>query len=103
MADNAPKSPSFTPRRKWSIGFNVFLGTVAVFAILVAVNYLSSKYFPKRFYLSSQTRVELSPRTVGLLNSLTNQVQITIYYDKEEPLYGDIVGLLKEYQAHNRK
>jgi len=74
-----------------------------MFAILVGVNYISSHYFPKRIYLSSDTRVQLSPRTLSVLRSLTNDVDVTIYYNKEEPLYADIVNVLQEYQAHSRK
>ena len=103
MAHPSSPPPSFSPRRKWSIAFNVVLSTVVVFLILAGVNYVSSRYFFKRYYLSSQTRIELSPRTISLLKSLTNHVDVTIYYDKEEPLYGDIVSLLREYQAHTRQ
>ncbi|HEY2081958.1 MAG TPA: GldG family protein [Verrucomicrobiae bacterium] len=98
-----PLPPSFSPRRKWGIAFSVGFATVAVFLILLGVNYLSSQYFFKRFYLSTDTRVQLSPRTINVLKTLTNHVDVTIYYDKDDPLYGDIVSLLNEYQAHTRK
>jgi len=103
MATPTSPPPSFSPRRKWNIAFSVVFATIAVFAILVGVNYLSSRYFFKRFYLSSDTRVKLSPRTISVLKALTNQVEVTIYYDKDNPLYGDIVSLLREYQSHTRK
>lgn len=103
MANSTSPQPSFSPRRKWSIGFSVTVATLAVFLILAGVNYLSSQYFFKRFYLSRDTRVQLSPRTLGVLKSLTNQVDVTVYYDKNAPLYGEIVSLLNEYQAHTRK
>ena len=73
---------------------------VVVLALVVMVNYLSGHY-SQRFYLSTRAQVELSPRTINLLQSLTNRVHVTLYYDKEEPLYGDIAELLKEYQANN--
>lgn len=103
MAQPTSSPPSFSPRRKWSIAFNVTLATIAVFFTLAAINYLSSQWFFKRFYLSSGTAVKLSPRTIGLLDSLTNQVQAIIYYDKSDPLYSDIRELLREYQAHTHK
>ncbi len=103
MATTPSPQSSFSPRRKWTIAFNVTLATIAMFAILVGVNYLSSRYFYKRIYLSSDTRVQLSPRTLSVLKGLTNDVEITIYYNKEEPLYADIVNVLQEYQAHSRK
>jgi len=96
----SPK-PSFSRRRKWSIGLNVALGIVAAFALVVMANYLSGNYF-QRWYLSSRTHVELKPRTVNLLKSMTNQVQVILYYDTEhEDLYSSITDLLKEYRSLN--
>jgi hypothetical protein len=66
------------------------------------VNYLSGHY-SHRFYLGNRAQVELSSRTISLLHSLTNRILVTLYYDRDEPLYGDIAGLLKEYQANNPK
>jgi hypothetical protein len=103
MATPTPLPPSFSPRRKWGIAFSVGFATAAVFLILLGINYLSSQYFFKRFYLSTDTRVQLSPRTINVLKMLTNRVEVTVYYDKDDPLYGDIVSLLNEYQAHTRK
>jgi hypothetical protein len=98
-----PNKPSFSPRRRWSIGFNVGLAIVAVFALVVMVNYLNARHFTKRFFLSSNTRMELSPRTISLLRSMTNEVRVTLYYDKDEDLYGDVSQLLTEYQSANPK
>lgn len=93
--DSLPK-PTFSPFRKWTIGLNVGLVVLVVLSIVVMVNYLSQDYFT-RFHLSALTRHELSPLTVKLLKSMTNQVKVTIYYDKDEPLYETLAGLLKEY------
>ena len=103
MATTPSLPPSFSPSRKWGITFSVIFATLAVFLILIGLNYLSSQYFFKRYYLSQDTRVQLSSRTINVLKSLTNRVDVTVYYDKEDPLYGDIVSLLNEYQAHTRK
>ena len=103
MAQPTSSPPSFSPRRKWSIAVNVTLATIAVFLTLAAINYLSSQWFFKRVYLSSGTRAELSPRTISLLDSLTNNVQVIVYYDTTDPLYTDISELLKEYKAHTQK
>jgi ABC-2 type transport system permease protein len=103
MATSTSPQPSFSPRRKWTIAFNVTLITMAVFAILVGVNYLSSRYFHHRFYLSQDTSIKLSPRTLSVLKNLTNDVEVIVYYNKEEPVYADIINLLREYQAHSRR
>jgi ABC-type uncharacterized transport system len=101
----APSSkPSFSPGRKWSIGFSVAVMTVAAFAVVVMLNYLSGQIF-RRAYLSSNTRIELSTRTTSLLRALTNRVQVTVYCSKDDPsmrdVFGDLADLLKEYTAAN--
>jgi len=100
MATETPAKSSFSTARRWGIGFNVALGIFAALAVGVMANYLGGRYF-QRLYLSTRTRVELSPRTLNLLRSLTNQIQVTLYYDKDDLLYSDITKLLDEYNAHN--
>jgi len=100
MATHPKNQPSFSPGRRWKIGFDVVVRTVLVLAVVVMVNYLGG-LFPRRFYLSSQTRVELSPRTVSVLHSLTNHVNVTLYYDRQDDFYPTIVALLNEYHSVN--
>ena len=96
-----PKSqPSFSPGRRWKIGFDVVVRTALVLAVVVMVNYLGARFFG-RFYLSSQTRVQLAPQTLDLLKSLTNHVDVTLYYDKQDDFYPTIVALLNEYRSAN--
>jgi hypothetical protein len=94
--------PSFTPGRRWSIGFDVVLRTALVLAVLVMVNYLGAKFYG-RFYLSSQTRVQLSSRTLSVVHSITNQIVVTVYYDKTDDWYPSIIALLNEYRSANPK
>ncbi|MGA3162738.1 MAG: GldG family protein [Verrucomicrobiota bacterium] len=98
MATHPKPQPSFLPSRRWKIGFGVVVRTVLVLAVVVMVNYLGG-LFPRRFYLSSQTRVELSPRTVSVLHSLTNRITVTLYYDRQDDFYPTIVALLNEYRS----
>jgi hypothetical protein len=98
MPNGKPVKSSFSPGRKWGLGLNMVLGILAALALLVMANYLGGRHF-RRLHLSTRTRVELSTRTLSLLRSLTNQIQVTLYYDKDEPLYSDITDLLKEYRA----
>jgi hypothetical protein len=102
MPAESPLKPTFSRGRKWSIGFQVTLTVVMMLAIIVMVNYLSGHYF-KRFYLSTDTKIELSPRTRNFLKSLTNDVKVILYYDRQDALYTTIVALLKEYQNANPK
>jgi hypothetical protein len=100
MATEPQPRLSFSPRRKWSIGFDVFARTLVVLAVVIMVNYLGGQYF-QRFFLSSQTQIALSSRTVTVLQSVTNQVKVILYYDKEDPLYSTLLALLKEYRNVN--
>jgi hypothetical protein len=96
-----PKSqPSFSPGRRWKIGFDVAVRTALVLAVVVMVNYLGARFFG-RFYLSTQTRVQLAPQTLNLLKPLTNHVEVTLYYDKQDDFYPTIVALLNEYRSAN--
>ena len=65
--------PSFSRGSRWKIGLDLAARTVLVGAVLVMVNYLGAQFF-QRFYLSSQTRIQLSSRTASVLHSLTNRV-----------------------------
>jgi hypothetical protein len=103
MSDHPKSRPSFSPAFRWKIGCDVVLRTVLVLAVVVMVNYLGTKFFYHRFYLSSRTSVTLSPRTVNVLHSLTNRVAVTLYFDRQDEFYPDIVALLHEYQAADPK
>jgi hypothetical protein len=101
MPDPTPE-PSFTPQRKWTIGLNVGLLLLLVASVVLMVNYLSRDYF-HRFHWSRQSANVLSPRTVHFLNSLTNRVNVTIYYDREDPFYSTVRSLLDEYSYANSR
>jgi ABC-2 type transport system permease protein len=96
----AKSQPSFSPGRRWRIGFDVMVRTVLMLAVVVMANYLGAKFYG-RFYLSSQTRVQLSSRTLSVLHSLTNRVTVTVYYDKTDDWYPSIIALLNEYRSAN--
>jgi hypothetical protein len=106
MSDHPKSRPSFSSASRWKIGFDAVLRTVLVLAVLVMANYLAAK-FSLRFYLSLQTRVVLSSRTLAVLRSLTNHVDVTLYYDRKPDdrkpnFYPDVVTLLDEYRAANK-
>jgi ABC-type uncharacterized transport system involved in gliding motility auxiliary subunit len=102
MATDSKSQPSFSPGRRWKIGFDVVMRTALVLAVVVMVNYLSAHFFG-RFYLSSQTRIQLAPQTLNVLRLLTNHINVTLYYDTkdENNFYPDIVALLNEYRSVN--
>jgi len=101
MSDQPKSRPSFSTASRWRIGLDVVLRTVLVLAVAGMVNYLGVKFF-HRFYLSSQTRMALASRTLNVLQSMTNHVAVTLYYDRQAKFYPDIVALLDEYRAANK-
>ncbi|PWU08448.1 MAG: hypothetical protein C5B50_29650 [Verrucomicrobia bacterium] len=98
-ADPLPK-PSFSMGRKWGIALKTGLVLLVLLSVVVMVNYISRDYHT-RFHLSTRTQIELSPRTVGFLKSLTNQVRVTLYYDQRDEFYSTMADLLKEYWKVN--
>jgi hypothetical protein len=98
----SPLPPSYTPNRRWRIGADVVVRTLLVFAVVVMANYLGSRFFG-RVFLSPQTRVQLSSQSLALLHSLTNDVEVTVYYDKQNDYYPTIVSLLGEYRSANTR
>ena len=81
MARPSSPSASFSARRRWGIFFSVLVSIAAVVALFVMFNYLGARYF-LRFNWSPKTTPKLSPRTLGLLQSITNDIKVVIYYDK---------------------
>lgn len=97
--DPQPK-PSFSLARRLGIGLQVFFLIAVVLSVVVMVNYISRDYFV-RFHTSARTRIELSPLTHNLLRSLTNDVRITLYYDKKDPLFSTVSDLVQQYRLQN--
>ena len=94
--------PSFTPYRKWGMGLNMTLLVALVLAVVVMINYLGRQYF-LRIPVTARGKTPLSPLTLRFLGSLTNQIRVTVYYDKDEPLFELVTDLLNEYRLANRK
>jgi hypothetical protein len=103
MANASTNPPSFTTSRKWGTGFTVLVSLAAALAIVVMLNYISRSFFFYRGSLSTQTRVELSPQTLSLLKSVTNQVKVTLYYDRRDRMFSAIAELVNEYHLANPK
>src|SRR5579883_1547746 len=102
MASESSPTTSFSATRRWGIFFSVIISIVAVVALVAMANYLGARYF-LRFPLSRQTEVKLSPQTLFLLKSITNQVKVIIYYDKSDNLYTHVASWLDEYHLKNPK
>jgi gliding motility-associatede transport system auxiliary component len=101
MAAEPPAPHPWSPVDRWRIGANVFVSSLALLAVVVMVNYLSARHLRKRFHWGQSTVGELSPMTVRLLRSLTNNVKVVVFFNHDNPLYDPIVGLLREYALLN--
>ena len=101
MSNDAKSRPSFSPGSRWKIGLDAALRTALVLAVVVMLNYVGAKFY-HRYYLSQQTRVTLSSRTLTVLHSLTNRVSVTLYFDRKDEFYPDILALLDEYRTANK-
>lgn len=102
MSEDTNTTPSFSSGQRWMIFFSVITSIVAVVALVGMLNYLGGRYH-RRFVWSNQTGSELSPQTLAMLKTITNQVNAIIYYDRQDSLYGDVDELLKQYQFANPK
>ncbi|HVY72342.1 MAG TPA: GldG family protein, partial [Verrucomicrobiae bacterium] len=101
MARDPEENPTFQPARKWAFGFDTVVAIAALLAIVVMANYLASRHYWRRFW-TSETRYQLSPMTKGMLQSVTNQVNVTVLYDPQDAVYGAVTGLLNEYHNFNQ-
>ena len=94
--------PSFARIQRWKTGMDRMVRCLIVLATVVMVNVFASRYY-HRFYLSSQTHVALSSRSLAIANSITNQVTVTLYYDTQDSanFYSTLYALACEYHEAN--
>jgi hypothetical protein len=89
---------SFSPWRRLLIAGSTATATICVLALALMVNYLAHHYAP-RYHWGAANDYRLSPLTEVALQSLTNRVQVTVFFDREDPVYASVRALLREYTA----
>jgi hypothetical protein len=95
--------PSFSSGRRWLGVLNTAVSAAAALALVVMANYLASGHFV-RFHVSRDAPFKLSRQTKAVLESLTNEVRVTIFFDPKganQEIYGLTQALLTEYQNAN--
>src|SRR6266545_7976261 len=97
MANDSLHKPSFSATRKWAKALDVAASCAALLALVLMANYLASRHF-KRFQWMADERYRLSPMTLKLLQTRTNQIKVIVFFDPDEPLYASVKGLINEYQ-----
>jgi hypothetical protein len=97
MSDQPENSPpSFSAARKFGSGFSMLVGVAAFLAIVVMVNFLSTRHF-QRTTLSADRVPPLASVTLQVLAALTNDLNVTLFFDPEETLYAPILQSLRQY------
>ncbi len=89
-------TPSFSSARRFGTGFGVLVGVVAFVAIVLMVNFLGTRHFT-RGTLSVDRVPPLATVTLQVLGVLTNDLQVTLFFDPDETLYSHILLTLRQY------
>ncbi|HEY2573576.1 MAG TPA: Gldg family protein, partial [Verrucomicrobiaceae bacterium] len=99
--DSKPVSPR--PLRRWTIGLNVLLQLVLLFALFAIVNYASFRHYIRRD-LSPGRDYTLSEMTTNFLRKLSKDVTLTLVFTRDSDLIPDVRALLEEIRRakHNR-
>jgi hypothetical protein len=102
-----PPSKPRRIRRFW-IGVNVVRQILIMIAIVAMINYLGFNWY-QRWDLSRNHKYTLSSLTHNVLNSLTKDVAISVFFSPasrnlSSQLYDDVQNLLREYElaGHRR-
>ena len=93
-------SAGFSQGRRWLTTLNLLVATGAALALAVMCNYLAEGHY-RRFPWAEATSFKLSPLTLRLVRALTNDVKVTIFYQRKADVYTRICALLAEYQQAN--
>lgn len=96
MNPPAPSEPSFSTARRLRVAGQVVLAVAALTAIVVMVNYLAARHY-RRVHWTVDARFELSAVTREVLARQTNEVIVTVLFDREHVLFPSVYGLLTEY------
>jgi ABC-type uncharacterized transport system len=102
MADRETSPTGFTRGLRWLGLLNLLVGSLAVAAVLVMVNYLADGHF-KRFRWNNRASFTLSPRTLQLVHDLTNDVTVTLFFQQSHQfdVYDMASAMLNEYRSAN--
>ncbi len=97
---DAPDSEKFTRQSrklKFAITLNTGVALVLAAALFAMANYASFRHYQRHDF--SKTKLyQLSDKTQGLLKSLTNTIDVIVFFQPGQEIYEDVDNLLKEYQ-----
>nr|ADD93616.1 hypothetical protein [uncultured marine bacterium MedDCM-OCT-S04-C40] len=93
---NEPIHTRLSARRRWSGWINLLCASLAVVTLGVALNYYAHQHYQRQIW-AQNLEYELSPRTEQLLGDMTNEVEITVFFDRTESTFRLVDELLKQY------
>lgn len=85
-----------TTRRRLTFGLNAGTAVALALVLVVMVNYLAQRNYWRGDW-SRQRYYSLSDKTTSLLGSLSNRVDITVFFQADHAYYEDVINLLHEY------
>ncbi len=88
---------SFSPAKRFRIGLHVLVSSMALLSIVVMANYLASRHY-SRWDITREGRHHLTPLTSKILKSITNEIHVVVFFDRDKPVFQSIQNLLKEYR-----
>ena len=92
--------PDSLSQRTLKYGSNALTVILIAVAILAVVNFLSTRYHA-RFDLTARGLYTLSPKTVSLLENLSEDLNLIAFFKESER--GDYEQLLKQYAYHSNR
>jgi len=84
-------------RARLASGLNAAAALALAAALVVMLNYLSFRHYARRD-VSRSHFYSLSDKTRALLASLTNRIDVTVFYQQDNAAYEDVDNLLREYE-----
>ena len=94
----AYKSIKKLTRRRLAFGVNTALSLLLATVVFGMVNYLSYRHY-KRTDWSKSGYYTLSDKTTSLLASLSNEIDVVVFFQPDHEVFEDVDNLLKEYEA----
>ena len=83
---------------KITVGANVLFSVLLAMALLLMVNYLSFRHF-RRVDVSRARFYSLSEATKEMMQGITNDINIIVFFQSSQAVFQDIDTILKEYEA----
>jgi hypothetical protein len=96
--DNKKNNTSFSMIQRWASGINAIVSALVLLVIVIMINFIAARHFV-RIKLDPESTGKLSSMTLQILHSLTNTVDITVFYDTSEVSFSFIDSLLREYKS----